>query len=258
MWKKDIINILKQYKTDSITEIEVLEYLRKLPFEDIDLARIDHHRTLRWGFPEVILCQGKTPQQVAQIALKIVEKSYNLLATKASMDAFNAVKNVLPDAEYNETGQTITYVKEKIQKLHGKVIIATAGTSDIPIATESIETGKMLGLDVSMIADIGVAGIHRVLSQIDELEIASVIIVIAGMDGALPSVIAGLVQCPVIAVPTTIGYGASFNGLSPLLSMLNSCVPGVAVMNIDNGFGASFLAFRILNTFYKMNKIAPK
>lgn len=247
MGRDEIIEILKKYKEGTLSLNKTLNYIEKLPYEDIGFAQIDHHRAIRWGFPEVIFCPGKTPYQVKEIAKKIVKRDCNLLATKASREIFNAVKRVLPKAEYNETGQTIICIQKKISILHGKVLIVTAGTSDIPIASESYETGKILGLDISMVIDIGVAGIHRIIDHMNALNSASVIIVIAGMEGALASVIAGLVKAPVIAVPTSTGYGASFNGLTPLLGMLNSCVPGVAVMNIDNGFGAAFLAYKILN-----------
>lgn len=247
MQKDNIKDILQQYKSDKISEDEVLEILHNLPYEDITFAKIDHHRSVRWGFPEVILCQGKTPEQVAAIAEKLISKGSNLLATRASKEAYNAVKEILPQAEYDETGKVITLVKNKIKSLKGNVLILTAGTSDIPVSTEALITGRMLGLNISMISDVGVAGIHRVLAYKDEIESSTIIIVIAGMEGALASVIAGLTKAPVIAVPTSVGYGSSFDGLTPLLGMLNSCVPGVAVMNIDNGFGAAFLAFKILN-----------
>ncbi|MDY6934223.1 MAG: nickel pincer cofactor biosynthesis protein LarB [Spirochaetota bacterium] len=252
MSRDTIIEILNRFKNGKISDDEVLDYIEKLPYEDISFARIDHHRALRWGFPEVIYCPGKTPQQVREIAKKITDRGYNLLATRASQIVFDAVKESLPEAQYNKTGKTITYIKNDIKKIEGRVTIVTAGTSDIPIGNETLETGNILGLDTSIIIDIGVAGIHRVMDHKDELDSSSVIIVIAGMEGALASVIAGMVSSPVIAVPTSTGYGAAFNGLTPLLGMLTSCVPGVAVMNIDNGFGAAFLAFRILNTLNKL------
>jgi pyridinium-3,5-biscarboxylic acid mononucleotide synthase len=254
MQKDDLVKILHQYKLDEISEKDILNYFENLPFEDISFAKIDHHREIRFGFPEVIFCQNKTPEQVAIIAEKLVKHGSNLLATRASLEIFETVKKYIPDADYNETAGTITYKKNKIKKLTGKVLVVTAGTSDIPIASETLVTGEMLGLDIQMINDIGVAGIHRLMDFRSEFNSAAVIIVIAGMEGALASVIAGLVQSPVIAVPTSIGYGSSFNGLTPLLGMLNSCVPGVAVMNIDNGFGAASLAFKILNSLDKINK----
>jgi NCAIR mutase (PurE)-related protein len=247
-----IIEILKGYKSDQISERDVIEYLKNLPFEDLSFAKIDHHRALRWGFPEVIFCHGKTPEQVKIIAERIIESGSNLFATRADDEIFRELLTVLPDARYNETAKTITYIKREIKKLPGRLIIVTAGTSDLPIATESLETANVLGLEAKILADVGVAGIHRLMNFSEELHAASVIIVVAGMEGALPSVVAGLVSSPVIAVPTSIGYGASFNGLTPLLSMLNSCVPGIAVVNIDNGFGAAFLAFRFLSTLNKL------
>ncbi|MBN2402519.1 MAG: nickel pincer cofactor biosynthesis protein LarB [Spirochaetes bacterium] len=252
MQKDELIKILNRYKSGEIPEKDILNYFENLPFEDISFAKIDHHREMRFGFPEVIFCQNKTPEQVAIISEKIIKQGSNLLATKASSKIFESVKKYIPDVEYNETAGTITYINNKIKKLPGKVLIVTAGTSDIPVASESLVTGEMLGLDITMINDIGVAGIHRLMEFRNEFISASVIIVIAGMEGALASVIAGLIQSPVIAVPTSIGYGASFNGISPLLGMLNSCVPGIAVMNIDNGFGAASLAFKILNSLDKL------
>ncbi len=244
--------LLENYKSGSISEDEALAYLKHLPFEDISFAKVDHHRELRWGFPEVIFCQGKTPAQVATIARSIVERGANLLATRADADAFDAVGRIIPEARYSEEARTISLVKNPPALLKGRVLVATAGTADLPVAAESLETGKMLGLDISMAQDIGVAGIHRVMHHREEILAAAVIIVVAGMEGALASVIAGMVSSPVIAVPASTGYGAAFGGLAPLLGMLNSCVPGVAVMNIDNGFGAAFLAFKTLKTLEKL------
>ncbi len=252
MQKEELLKIFHQYKSNEISEEDFLDFIEKLPYEDISFAKIDHHRALRWGFPEVIFCLNKTPEQISIISQKIIHQKSNLLATKASEEKYQAVKKHIPGAEYNKTAETITYKVSEIKKLPGKVIIVTAGTSDIPIATEALVTGEMLGLDIKLINDVGVAGIHRVMDHRDELNRAAVIIVLAGMEGALASVIAGLVHAPIIAVPTSVGYGAFFNGLTPLLGMLNSCVPGVAVMNIDNGFGASSLAFKILNTLDKL------
>ncbi len=252
MQKEKLLRILQQYKTNEITEKEILNYMENLPYEDISFAKIDHHREIRQGFPEVIFCQDKTPEQISAISQKIVDLGSNLLCTRASKEKYEDVKKYLPGAEYNETALTITYKNSEIKKLPGKVIVITAGTSDIPIASEAMVTGEMLGLDIKMISDVGVAGIHRVISNRNELGTAAVIIVLAGMEGALASVVAGLVSSPVIAVPTSIGYGTAFGGLAPLLGMLNSCVPGVAVMNIDNGFGAAALAFKILNTVNKL------
>lgn len=248
MSKEKIRELLEGYKKNLVSQDEVLSFLEHLPFEDISFAKIDHHRELRWGFPEVVFCQGKTPAQVKAISRRILERDSNLLATRMSRETYEAIREDFPGARYNETGLTLSLVKKDIPLIPGRVHIVTAGTSDMPVAEEAIETGRMLGLDVASIQDIGVAGMHRVMHYRKEIESAAVIIVIAGMEGALASVIAGLVSSPVIAVPTSIGYGASFQGIAPLLSMLNSCVPGIAVMNIDNGFGASFLAYKILKT----------
>ena len=248
MSKERIRELLEDYRKGIVSQDEILSFLEHLPFEDLRFAKIDHHRELRWGFPEVLFCQGKTSAQVRAIALKILERGSNLLATRMSRKMYGELREDFPGAQYNETGLTLSLVKKDIPMIPGRVHIVTAGTSDMPVAEEALETGRMLGLNISSIHDIGVAGIHRVMHYRKEIESAAVIIVIAGMEGALASVIAGLVSSPVIAVPTSIGYGASFQGIAPLLSMLNSCVPGIAVMNIDNGFGASFLAFRILKT----------
>jgi NCAIR mutase (PurE)-related protein len=248
MNEEKIIELLKGYKAEQISERDVINTLKNLPFEDITFAKIDHHRALRWGFPEVIFCEGKTPHQVRGIAERIVKSGSNLLATKVTPEMFTEIGTVIPDASYNETARTVSHVTNEIRHLRGKLIVVTAGTSDLPVAEEARETALILGLDTDLIADVGIAGIHRIIEYREELAGASAIIVVAGMEGALPSVVAGLISCPVIAVPTSVGYGASFNGLTPLLGMLNACVPGIAVVNIDNGFGAAFLAFRLLNT----------
>jgi len=246
MDRDTILQLLRKYRDGSVSEDDILKRIITLPYEDIGYASIDHHRTIRWGFPEVIFCQGKTPEQVAGIAEKIIGNNSNLLATRADPGVYDAVNRVFPDAKYNEPGRTISLTIKEITPVPGYVPVITAGTADLPVAQEALETGKMLGITMELISDIGVAGIHRLLDKRALLERASVVIVAAGMEGALPSVIGGLVQAPVIAVPTSVGYGTSLNGFTPLLAMLNSCVPGIAVMNVDNGFGASFLAFRIL------------
>ena len=248
MDRQSILDILNRFREGTIGEREALDALKDLPFEDLDYAKIDHHRTLRWGFPEVIFCRGKTPEQVRGIAEKIVARGSNLLATRADRAAFDGLTEILPGARYNPEAGTITLANRDIPPVPGRLTILTAGTSDLPVALEAKETAVMLGIDARLIADVGVAGIHRLMGFRDEISRASVIIVVAGMEGALPSVVAGLVDSPVIAVPTSIGYGSSFNGLSALLGMLNSCAPGLAVMNIDNGFGAAALAFKILRT----------
>jgi pyridinium-3,5-biscarboxylic acid mononucleotide synthase len=255
MGREKLREMLARYRDGALAEEEIIAYLESLPFEDIHFAKIDHHRELRWGFPEVIFCQGKTPQQVLAIAHRIVDRGSNLLATRAGREVYDELKNELPNVRFHEAARALTMVVKDITLLPGKVVIVTAGTSDIPVAEEALVTGAMLGLDAAAIHDIGVSGIHRVMRYQQQIEDAAVIIVVAGMEGALASVIAGLTSSPVIAVPTSVGYGASFQGIAALLSMLNSCVPGVAVMNIDNGFGAAFLAFKILKT---QNKTAGK
>ncbi len=242
--REKIEQLLRDYKDGKIGVDEFINQIRWLPFEDIDFAKVDHHRTIKHGFPEVILCQWKTPEQVQEIAKRILERSNLLLATRASVEHFKAVKKIAKDAKYNELARTITVIREEPKKddKKGKILIITAGTADIPVAEEARVTAEILGNDVEVLYDVGVAGIHRLFLNFEKLKGASVIIVIAGMEGALPSVVGGLVSVPVIAVPTSIGYGAHFNGLAPLLTMLNTCAPGVVVVNIDNGFGAAFAA----------------
>ena len=220
---------------------EALGAIRQLPFEDIGFAKIDHHRALRCGVPEVILCRGKTPDQVAQISERIVAAGSNLLATRAEPDHFQAVAALCPQAEYRETARCITVCLEDPGGT-GCVLVVTAGTGDLPVAEEAVVTAEMLGANVELISDVGVAGLHRLLAFREDLERAHVLVVVAGMEGALASVIGGLVAKPVIAVPTSVGYGASFGGVTALLSMLNSCAAGVSVVNIDNGFGAGYVA----------------
>jgi NCAIR mutase (PurE)-related protein len=218
-----------------------LERLKVLPYEDLGYARIDHHRSLRKGFPEVVFCQGKTTEQSVEIIKRLSEKNSRVLVTRASREVYERVLEFLPDARYNELARTISVVKDRIDPI-GHILVISAGTADLPVAEEAIETASIMGNRVERLYDVGVAGIHRLLGSIDRINEAKVLIVVAGMEGALPSVVAGLVDKPVIAVPTSTGYGASFKGLSALLTMLNSCVPGIAVVNIDNGFGAGYLA----------------
>ncbi len=249
MDKETIINLLHRYRKSELSDDEMIKVLNRLPFEDLSFAKIDHHRSIRTGFPEVIYCEGKTSEQVALIAKNITESGANLLATRATEEMFNAVKEQLPLSRYNSSGKVITCTINDIKPLDHTVTIVTAGTADIPVAEETSETLTMLGLQSTLITDIGVAGIHRVLHHFEALNESKLIIVIAGMEGALASVISGMVRCPVIAVPTSVGYGTSFGGITALLGMLNSCAPGIAVMNIDNGFGAASLAFKIVRSF---------
>jgi len=222
----------------------LLAELREQPYEDLGFARVDHHRAIRQGFPEVILGLGKTPDQIAAIAARIVERGHPLLITRADEAAWHLVHAVVPDAEYHADARAITR-KGDVVPGKGTIAIASAGTSDIRVAEEAAVTADLMGNHVERLYDVGVAGIHRVLRERGRLEDARVIIVVAGMEGALPSVIAGMVDVPVIAVPTSIGYGASFGGIAALLGMLNSCANGVAVVNIDNGFGAGCIASMI-------------
>ena len=215
------------------------------PFDDLGFARVDTHRHVRQGFPEVILGSGKTPAQIAAIAAHIASRGHSLLVTRASHDAFDAVHGAVPDAVYHETARAIVARRGDIPPGKGTVLVVCAGTSDLPVAEEAAVTAEVMGNTVERLCDVGVAGLHRLLSEHDRLRAARVLIVVAGMEGALPSVVAGLVDAPVIAVPTSVGYGASFGGIAALLGMLNSCVNGVSVVNIDNGFGAACVASSI-------------
>jgi NCAIR mutase (PurE)-related protein len=223
-------------------EVLLADHMRALPFEDLGFARVDHHRSLRQGFPEVILGLGKTPAEIAGIAERIVARGQTLLVTRADPAAYAAVLAVVPAARYHEKARVITLQQKDISPASGVVLVAAAGTSDLPVAEEAAVTAEVMGNTVDRLYDVGVAGLHRLLREHDRLRNARVVIVAAGMEGALPSVVAGLVQVPVIAVPTSIGYGASFGGLAALLAMLNSCANGVSVVNIDNGFGAGCIA----------------
>lgn len=235
--------LLNDVKSGNISVDDALEQLRKLPFEDIGFAKIDSHRHIRCGFPEVIFCQGKTIDQTVKIAQRILDDGNNLLATRASKDIYEAIKKIDPSAQYNELARAITAVKREIEILsEGVILVTSAGTADLPVAEEAVVTAEMMGNRVERLYDVGVAGLHRLLGNKEKLFSANVIIVVAGMEGALASVIGGLVDKPVIAVPTSVGYGASFHGLSALLTMLNSCASGVSVVNIDNGFGAGYCA----------------
>ena len=218
------------------------ERLRTLPFEDLGFARVDHHRALRQGFPEVILGLGKTPAQIAAIAQSIVSRGQTLLATRVSRSTWEAVSASLPGAQFHETAQAITLKQSDIPPGSGTILVVAAGTSDLQVAEEAAVTAEIMGNRVDRLIDVGVAGLHRLLREHDRLQGARVIVVVAGMEGALPSVVAGLVKVPVIAVPTSVGYGASFGGIAALLGMLNSCANGVSVVNIDNGFGAGCIA----------------
>ena len=219
--------------------------LAELPYEDLEFARLDHHRALRKGFPEVVYGLGKTPEQVATIAESILRHSDRLLVTKTGPESYAAVRERVADAVYDPTAQTITVDRRVDAEPVPGVLVASGGTSDLPVVAEAAVTAEIMGCQVERISDVGVAGIHRLLDHLPALRRARVVVAVAGMEGALPSVVGGLVAAPVIAVPTSVGYGASYDGLAALLAMLNSCAPGVAVVNIDNGFGAGYLAAQI-------------
>ena len=244
MDEKAMRAMLAELTRGSTTVDEVMETLRRLPFEDIGFAKVDHHRALRCGVPEVIFCAGKTPEQVGEIAERIRAGGSDVLATRADVQHYEAVKKSCPGAEYMADARCVV-VRSKDVEPRGLVLVVTAGTSDLPVAREAVVTAEVLGSKVELISDVGVAGIHRLLGYADRLRSANVIVVVAGMEGALASVVGGLVARPVIAVPTSVGYGASFGGIAPLLTMLNSCSAGVAVVNIDNGFGAGYIAAMI-------------
>jgi len=238
--------LLEQVKSGQIDVDAALEQLRRLPYENLDgFAQLDHHRTLRNGFPEVVLGQGKQPEQVAAIVRRLAEHSDKVLVTRVDQTMADTVCTEMPDVVYKSLPRLLVLDRSKpIEKIPG-ILVVTAGTADMPVAEEAAVTAELMNNSVERMYDVGVAGIHRLLGQVENLWRARVIIVVAGMDGALPSVIGGLVSVPVIAVPTSVGYGASFNGLAPLLTMLNSCAAGVGVVNIDTGFGAAVLASRI-------------
>lgn len=245
MDKEYLIRMLNEVAEGKTSPSDAAEILKDLPFEDLGFANIDHHRKLRTGYPEAIFCQGKKPEQIAQIMQGLADKNANVIGTRATVADFEAVKAVLPDAEYFEDARIIALLRDKLPHTDGVIAVVTAGTADIPIAEEAAVTAEALGNKVDRIYDVGVAGIHRLFAKLDRIRKARVVIVVAGMEGALASVVGGLVESPVIAVPTSIGYGANLGGMSALLSMLNSCANGVGIVNIDNGFGAAYLASNI-------------
>ena len=246
MNQKELEIILINVQKNKLSPADAIKQLQNMPYENIDFAKIDHHRELRSGLPEVIYGQGKSIPQLKKIIQSLKKANSDTLATKISEDTYKKLKTSLPkDAKYNEQAQTLVIRNKKIKQPAGLITIITAGTSDIPIAEEAAVTANLLGSRVETIFDVGVAGLHRLLDNMEQIKKARVLIVVAGMEGALASVVGGLVSQPIIAVPTSIGYGASFNGISALLTMLNSCAPGIAVVNIDNGFGAGCMAHRI-------------
>jgi NCAIR mutase (PurE)-related protein len=241
MDKEKIIGLLKKVRQKKMSIDDAFIALRHLPYEDLGFAKVDHHRSMRTGMPEVVFCQGKALEQIVAIFLSLAKKNKAVLLTRADEKVYKAIKRVNPDAEYNKLGRVITLSRMTIGK-RGKIAVVCAGTADIPAAEEAAVTAEIFGSRVERVYDVGVAGLHRLLGCFDRISDSSCIIVLAGMDGVLPSVIGGLSSCPVIAVPTSVGYGANFRGIAPLLTMLNSCSPNVSVVNINNGFGAGFIA----------------
>jgi len=239
---ESIRKLFDEVRKGRLSPDDAVQNLRHLPFEDLGFAKVDHHRALRAGMPEVILGEGKTPHQVAQIFLRLAKHGKNVLATRASDAQFAAVKKKVPRAEYRALARAIVLRRDRKKYGKGTIAVVSAGTSDIPVAEEAVVTAEVMGNDVEHLYDVGVAGIHRLLAHRDSLTTARVVIVCAGMEGALPSVVGGLVGVPVIAVPTSVGYGAAFKGLAALLGMMNSCASNVSVVNIDNGFGAGCVA----------------
>ena len=246
MDRKAVMEILDGYRSGAFSPDEAVDRLKILPYEDLEDLKIDHHRALRQGFPEVVFCPGKTVDQVVRAMSELARMNSNVLASRATQEIYEAVQVVLPDVRYNERARMVVLEREPLPKDPDRfVLVMTAGTGDIPVAEEAAVTAEVMGNRVERVFDVGVAGIHRLIVQVPMMRQANVLVVVAGMEGALASVVGGLVDKPVVAVPTSIGYGANFSGLSALLAMLNSCAAGVGVVNIDNGFGAGRLAAMI-------------
>lgn len=242
MYEANVRSLLEEVRAGRLAVDAAVERLRFLPYEELGFAKIDHHRVIRKGFPEVVFCLGKTPAQVQSICQRLAADNPIVLATRADEKKYQAVREVLPQAKYYPEARIILVGEEPTPSYPGRIAVLTAGTADVPVAEEAAVTAWAMGHRVDRIYDVGVAGLHRLLSRREELRGANVLIVVAGMEGALASVVGGLVDKPIIAVPTSIGYGAHLDGLAPLLTMLNSCASGVAVVNIDNGFGAGYMA----------------
>jgi len=240
--REKVERLLEDVKAGKIGVADALRALKSLPYEDLGFATIDTHRDLRKGFPEVILCKGKTPEQIAQIVERLSSGTQCIMATKANREAYEAIRNVRTDAIYYESAGMVLVGRRKGKTAKKRILVVSAGTADLPIAEEAAVTAEAMGNTVERLYDVGVAGVHRLLGNREKLFQANVIVVVAGMEGALASIVGGLVDKPVVAVPTSVGYGASFNGLAALLTMLNCCAPGVVVVNIDNGFGAGYFA----------------
>ena len=245
LYESHLRSLLEKFKRDEIDIQEAFDQLKSMPYQDLDFAKVDHHRSTRKGFPEVIFGEGKTPEQIVAIAETLLLHSDTLLVTRASPEAYSSLKQTILDAKYDSSTRLITVDRRVNKALLSGVVVVCAGTSDLPVSSEAAVTAELMGCSVKQVSDVGVAGIHRLLNHLAVLQEARVIVAVAGMEGALPSVIGGLVEAPVIAVPTSIGYGSSFHGVAALLAMLNSCAPGIGVVNIDNGFGAGFLAAKI-------------
>ncbi|MGM0502440.1 MAG: nickel pincer cofactor biosynthesis protein LarB [Bacillota bacterium] len=251
MKKEQIADVLQRVKSGDLEVEQALDNLRDLPFEDLGYAKVDHHRGLRNGYPEVIYCENKTTEEIKGIVAKMINRDKNILATRASKEVYQALKEVTTDLEYYERARIVVVQQEEVAKSKSKLLVMTGGTSDLAVAEEAAITAEVMGNRVERAYDVGVAGIHRLFAQQDKMKEANVIIVVAGMEGALASVVSGLVDKPIIAVPTSVGYGANFDGLAALLAMLNSCASGLGVVNIDNGFGAAYLADSIINQIDK-------
>src|SRR6056297_2115764 len=245
MNKEDIRVILEKVKSGELEVEAATSSLKDLPFKDLGFAKVDNHRSLRNGFPEVIFCEGKSLDEIEAIVAEMLKHKNNILASRASRKVYQKIKEIAPEAIYYERPRMIFIEKRKLKKTKSKILVVSGGTSDMPLAEEAVITAEALGNSVERLYDVGVAGIHRLLGNLDKLDDAEVIITVAGMEGALASVIGGLVDKPVIAVPTSVGYGANFGGVSALLTMINSCASGIGVVNIDNGFGAAYLASTI-------------
>ena len=243
---KSLRDLLESVKNGQVSPDQAIEELKTLPFEDLGFAKVDHHRALRRGFPETVFGAGKTPEQVVAIVERITARGQRVLVTRTTCEVHRKVAEVRPEARFHEAARCITVPSGDPPTLPGRIAVCAAGTSDLPVAEEAGVTADFHGAAVERIYDVGVAGLHRLLDRAESIRRADVVIVVAGMEGALPSVVAGLVDTPVVAVPTSVGYGASFHGLAALLAMLNSCASGVGVVNIDNGFGAAHLACLIL------------
>lgn len=249
----ELMNILERLRQGKLTSPEAATELRYLPYENMGYARIDHHRVWRMGFPEVIYCPGKTHCQIAEIAAVLAKSGRNIIATKADETVFEQVRKIIPVIQYNQIAK-IMYIHQEESSRRGRIAVISAGTADQAVAEEAAVTVELMGCEARRLYDVGVAGIHRLFDSRDLLEWAQILIVVAGMDGALVSVVGGLTAKPIVAVPTSVGYGASFNGAAALLAMLNSCAMGIAVVNIDNGFGAAAAAWRLISSLDSGNE----